>query len=373
MSNKKSKSELWTIISCIVLGCILIASRYIFRTFFDDLFNKGTHLSDIIFIFTTIVCFFLLWYYIDTNVSKGVNTFHQTGQNISNLFKWLFSVNGLFVLLIFAVVALVFFIIRRGNDETNDVQLQLISVTLTITLSALIPTMISRIVTKNQLNDIIEQKLETELVKYKTSLYSIRKDKGHASRMSAVLLEQMSDPKGSFVEIQTCQNNAAWSIGWASDAIIQYVLIRDVYSNAIKNSAACLNIIYKSAHHIKCDDTGQIMSEIKPRDLKSLITMHSLILQSGLADIIQEDANQQRLGLDFVDANKSPLLAEAKWQMMIESLEIIEKAFYRKYQNQKNVKPIDFSNFCAISGMPGDFNEELNAHAKRIIIEMLKA
>lgn len=371
MSKKDNLKRMILLGTCLFIGCLIIALRFfILKPFFDD-FLSGKFLTDTAFIIATILFLFLIWYYVDTYWSKGVSIFHQAGKDVSHILVWLFSVNGLFVLLISAVIALVVFIIRCGNIPGNDMQLQLISVTLTITLSALIPTMISRIVTKNQLNEIIEQKLETELEKYKTSLYSIRKDKGHASRMSAVLLEQMSDLNGDEAKIQTCQNNAAWSIGWASDAIIQYVLIRDVYSNAIKNSAACLNIIYKSAHHIQ-KDNGLIKSEIKPRDLKSLITMHSLILKSGLVDILQEDANRQRQDSNCADGNNNPLLEFGEWSELIKSIETIEKAFYNKYLKQNNSKPIDFSNFCTITGMTAEFNDELNSYAVGIIKDILK-
>lgn len=357
-------------IPCVFLGIFLIVFRYIFKTFFDNLI-AGYYCADVIYITIIVLGLFLIWYYIDNNKSRGVNSFHQVGKDISDLIKWIFSVNGLFVLLICAVIALVGFVIQHKGSNDNDVQLQLISVTLTITLSALIPTMISRIVTKNQLNDIIEQKLEAELAKYKSSLYNIRKDKGHASRMSAVLLEQMSESNNTPKDEQTCQNNAAWSIGWASDAIIQYVLIRDDYSNAIKNSAACLNIIYRSAHHIILEDSGKIKSDIKLRDLKSLTTMHSLILQSGIADILQEEANQQRQQEDIISGNESNvLLSHEEFPSMIDSIEIIERAFYQKYMSNPKATPIILSNFCSITGMSAEFNKELNTYAERIIKAM---
>lgn len=375
--NSVQRNLPWVL--CLFAGCAIIISRYVFRSFFDRFFS-GDYLSDIVFVLATIIIFYLIWYYVDSCRLQGAKLYHQIGSDISSLFKWFFSVNGLFVLLVSAVIAVVVFIIVRSSDKSFGGELQLISVTLTITLSALIPTMISRIVTRNQLNDIIEQKLEAELIKYKTSLFNIRRDKGHASRMSAVLLEQMSDFKGSPEETQTGQNNAAWSIGWASDAIIQYILIRDVYSNALKNSAACLNIIYKAGHKIKSDSDGLIKSTIKPRDIKSLVTMHALLEQSGLKELLLEEATKQAEQLeekvnmqqedDSTGDNTSPLLTSETNSLESDSLKKIEQAFYKKYLSQRGSKDIDFSNFCTISGMSAEFNEKLNSSAAGIIKEM---
>lgn len=305
-----------------------------------------------------IVTFFLLGYYIERiRRNNGNQILSQIGHDLSKVLEWIFSVNGLFVILVGSVIAIVVFIITKNNNAGSEGELQLLSITLTITLSALIPTMISRIVTKNQLNEIIEGKLDTELSKYKASLNSIRKDKGHASRMSAVLLEQMASTHSEHEQRQ--QDNAAWAIGWASDAIIQYVLIRDVYSNALKNSASCINIIYKATNHINSEDKHGI---IKPQDLKSIITMHSLIEQYGLIERLAREASEQREKDNFTKAEKNSI---ADMNNLASTLENIEKIFYNKYKDQSH-NDIDFSNFCTITGMGPDFNEELNRCAKRI-------
>lgn len=296
----------------------------------------------------------------------------QIGLDLGRFISWLFSVNGLFLLLVGAVISVVAFIIKQSGStgNNNEYELQLLSITLTVTLSTLIPTMISRIVTKNQLNDIIDQKLDTELLKYKTSLNNIRRDKGHASRMSAVLLEQMADSTGRDAEhIQTCQDNAAWAIGWASDAIIQYVLIRDVYTNALKNSAACINIIYKAAKHIKTEQ-DKIKSNIKLGDLKSLVTMHSLIEQCGLIENLQKESLEQRSQeQDEFSDSEDCLLPYQKDFQLIDAIQNIEKAFYSRLKEQSG-KSINFSNFCTITGMSAEFNEVLNRYAERVIMQM---
>lgn len=305
-----------------------------------------------------IVTFFLLGYYIERiRRNNGNQILSQIGHDLSKVLLWIFSVNGLFVILVGSVIAVVVFIITKNHNAGNDSELQLLSITLTITLSALIPTMISRIVTKNQLNEIIEGKLDAELSKYKASLNNIRKDKGHASRMSAVLLEQMASTHSEHEERR--QDNAAWAIGWASDAIIQYVLIRDVYSNALKNSASCINIIYKATNHINAEDKHSI---IKPQDLKSIITMHSLIEQYGLIERLEREASEQREKDKFTIANENTI---AKIDNLTSTLENIEKIFYNNYKDQSH-NDIDFSNFCTITGMASDFNEELNRCAKHI-------
>lgn len=316
------------------------------------------------------VAFFLCGYYVDITIKKGVNGFWgiltQIGQDLSKLLSWLFSVNGLFVLLVGAVISGVVFIVLHRSESTNDVGIQGLTITLTLTLAALIPILISRIVAKNQLNEIIEQKLDKELLRYKASLTNIRRDKGHASRMSASLLEQMADFSSSTAADR--EKNAAWSIGWAADAIIQYVLIRDEYSNALIRSAECISIIRRVANkhlHVssgpETPSPSEIQTRIKPRDLKSILTMHSLLVHYGLVGILnnrvlnylyQEDENSRSNPVDSFSLEN-----------LLTNVEVL---FYSKYKEQ-NEKEINFSSFCSITGMPADFNIELNKLAVVIV------
>lgn len=373
----------WIII--LFLASAIIAIRFIFSSFWDSIFKKE-NACDIFLVIGVIVSSLLMGTYIEKikqNRLRRIPT--QIGLDLGSVFSWLFSVNGLFVLLVGSVITVVIYIIKKSGSNNNYNDLQLLTITLTVTLSALIPTMISRIVTKNQLNDIIEQKLDTELIKYKTTLINIRRDKGHSSRMSAVLLEQMAGSKASDDQFhQICQDNAAWSIGWASEAIIQYMLIRDVYNNALKNSAACINVINKAANHITkisvtsgTSETSEIpktaekiVSNINLRDLKSVLTMHSLIDKCGLIESLEKEATEQRKQ-EKVEFNNSKggLIEYKKYDLkLIELLTIIEDEFYSCFLEKK--QDINFSNFCTITGMTEDFNDDLNRYAERIINQM---
>lgn len=353
-----------------MMGLSLVVVRFVFESFWNRVFSKE-NITEIVLVISIVVAGFLFGYYFDWMKQKGVRRIHtQIGKDIGRGLSWLFSVNGLFLVLVASVVAVVFLIVKQSGAGAGGDKLQLLSITLTITLSALIPTMISRIVARNQLNEIIDQKLDSELQKYKAQLFNIRRDKGHASRMSAVLLEQMADSSVPGAKQQICQDNAAWSIGWASDAIIQYVLIRDVYANAVKNSAACLNIINKAASHITLENE-MILSNIKLSDLKSILTMHSLIEQCNLTDSLQGEAIIQRKDVKVGDENNtSCLLAYNKEFNLLNSLETIEKAFYRKMVKQATT--LNFNGFCSITGMPTEFNDELNKYAEQIIHQMQK-
>lgn len=219
----------------------------------------------------------LLFSYLHKN--RTIDLLQDAGEGVAKLLSWLFSVNGLFLLLVGSILALVVFILENQelfkSDEVNS--LQLITVVLTLVCSTLIPTMISRIIAKSQLDEIIEGKMENEFEKYRSTLFSIRRDKGHASRMSAVLLEQLAASKDANNDPDLgAKENAAWAVGWASDAIIQYLLIKDNYDNALKNSADCFLVISKAISHLVSSDS-LLSGKIKFNDFKTLLTMHSLL------------------------------------------------------------------------------------------------
>lgn len=299
-------------------------------------------------------------------------TWHvEVGYQASRLLSWLFSVKGLFVLLVFAVLWLVTFMITNAVELTNDGSnsvLQLLTVTLTVALSTLIPTMVSRMVSRNQLQDIVEQQFESELQKYKTSLNEIRKDKGHSCRMSAVLLEQWahSNMKGDNKTI--ARDYAAWAIGWASSAITQYLLIQQQYENARKHSAFCLNVINKAASDI--EGNGQRIN-IKFSDFQSLVTMHALIKYYNLVLPLQEKAIELRYKDPFQEINQNAIV---EWRSNTADFQELFKKVESLLYSQLEEKDKDFvrSGFCSITGMTKEFNDQLDLYVKEIVKTLKK-
>lgn len=274
-----------------------------------------------------LICLVSFYYDNDKTNTKKMRglCLHKTGYDITCLLSWLFSADGLFSILVGAILLLIIFFICNFNN-IKDNQLQLTALTLTISLSALIPSLISRIVAKNQLNDIIEDKLEKELNKFKTSLYDIRKDKGHSCRMSATLLYQNAKRSDS----EEKRTNAIWSIGWAAEGIIQYLLIRDQYSNAGNRINECGERIYESYQLLDLPDGNPIKRE----NVISVITMYALNKYYCLGDNI---GNADIRG--------------------------IAKVFYLSRENESDISGAS----CRITGMPDDFNRDIEAEVDEII------
>ncbi len=263
-------------------------------------------------------------------VDKHKTLFGKVGYDITHVFSWIFSANGLLFLIGGVTISFVVFIMTKWNNLTTgggSDKVQLTAFTLTISLSALIPSLIAKIVAKNQLNDIIDDKLEKELDKFKTSLYNIRKDKGHSCRMSAALLLQNAEILKGEEKIK----NATWSIGWASEAIIQYLLIKDKYPHALKRIEECGKYIYRANNILS---TSPRISSIKSEYMISILTMYALNKLFCFGDTIG-NANINQIAKDFYN--------------------------YRD-------KNKDFtSSSCRITGMGDEFNKKLESEVDTII------
>lgn len=367
----KSKKTIWICFSIILFITCLLAIWKVWSCLksrhFDIIINN---IDFIIFLSVVIPIVLLLIYYFG-KIRRGARQESfagKIGYDISRLLGWFFSANGLLLVIVVVIVYIAVNIIYKVQSKDGGNELQLLSITMTITLSTLIPTLISRIVARNQLNDIIEKKIDTELSNYKTSLSDIRKGKGHASRMSAEFLEQISrghkDPKA--------QDNAAWSIGWASDAVIQYILIHKEYGNYMKNSASCLNIINRAANHIffkdKDKDKGEVACRVKFNDLKSLTTMYALIKMYRLADLFTTEAIKQRANDSYTPQPEgaNALCDYSKDLFDLEEvLDSIGQAFYNSLNPKETAEVVE--SFCSITGQSDDFNKELGRFVKDII------
>ncbi len=303
----------------------------------------------------------LLIYYFNEFQSKKKGIFEQIGYDISNLIAWIFSVNGLFALLVCTVIVLVGYMITQAKDlshsGSSDV-LQLLTVTLTVALSTLIPTLVSRMVSRNQVHELVEKKVDGEVEKYKTSLNEIRKDKGHSCRMSATMLEQLAH---SNINKLDTTYYAAWSIGWAASAIIQYLLILPHYENARKNSAYCLNVINKAGNDIKTDATANV----KFSDFQSFLTMHALMTHYNLILPLQSEAIAMRSD-DSFESSKGGVV---QWEKQVAAFDDIFIAIESWLYNhlEENDKRAVRPGFCQITGMQKEFNDQLDKYVIDII------
>lgn len=249
---------------------------------------------------------------------------------------WLVTVDGIFALLTAAIVAALAKVTICGDSGKFELQ----TIAIIVAISALIPSMISKIIAKNQIKEIVDEKFEKELSKFNASLLDIRREKGHSSRMSATLLNQMAGVSTSDKEKL---QNAAWSIGWASDAIIQYLLVMPHYSNALKRCSECIDIIQRD-YDIISGDKKSFTDDIKlhARDLVRLVIMHSLLELLGHNDI---------KGIEYSVVDVPDLLQD------------IEVIFSQHIEGGATIS----SNRCTITGKPEDFNKEIQEKAKTII------
>ena len=287
----------------------------------------------------------------------------KIGYDLTQMFSWLFPADALLVILVGAVLILVIFVIFNITESCcNENKIELTALTLTITMSTLIPFLISRIVAKSHLDEIIEKKLETELNNFKTSLYGIRRDKGHSCRMSAELLCQSAS-----AEIKNNKVNAIWSIGWASEAITQYLLIRDKYNNAKERIIECLESIYKAYKIIK-DHKGSV----KHRDIISLLTMYSLLKRYCMLDdikdsVIEKKKKEYKKAIEeegkVKDKDKIEEIINKRIEDEIVPIEYILQYFYKNREEKKKLS----GSLCRITGMPNDFNREIESEAESTI------
>lgn len=304
-----------------------------------------------------VICIWL-YYFRKESLKKYDSKYEKIGSDLIFLFSWFFSVEGLLLVLVGATVAFIVVVINNFCNIGSE-KLQLTAFTLNLALCTLIPTLISRMVAKSHLDEIIEKKLEKELNNFKTSLYGIRRDKGHSCRMSAELLYQNAEKGGNV-------RNAIWSIGWASEAITQYLLIKDDYINAKERVMECLENIYKSYEVIN----GK-KNEIKHRDLVSVLTMYSLLNHfCWVEDMERSVREKQRKELlkemNITSGRTEPEIEteiEEKIKKKVIPLTNIIQYFYDNREDKTKVSGYA----CRITGMNGRFNKKIESEANNII------
>lgn len=372
MDEKEKKISPWYLYLIYTIGLLLlIGSRFIFKCWWENVFWCKYSRAVLFTFLIIIVCILASSYISKVKKNKGDGSvFSQIGQDVSNLVIKLFSLDGLIFLLVCAVISGVVYIILNSATPPSNDDLQWLSLTLTLTLAALIPTLITRIVTKNQINEIVDEKVSIELRKYQTSINIIKRSKAHSCRMSAILLEHIADYQKEEELI-----DAAWSIGWASYAVIQYITLRDNYPSAKDHSAECIATIYQAKiDHLdkrnnsdNNDHNPNSPILYQSRDLKSLIKMHSLIRQFGLVDELEKKA---------INVLKKKTVLKTcefyeRYNLILEDLlHNIEIEFYMNLDNPEQLR-ISRS-YYTIDEMPDEFNNQLDKMAKAIVKEILE-
>lgn len=277
---------------------------------------------------------------------------YKIGEDLSKILSWFFSANGLLFILAITIVSLIVFIMCNFDSLAKSEgkgDLQLIAITITISLSAIIPAVISKILARGEIVSIIEDKLKQELKEYDISLYNLRRDKAHASRMSAVFLFQLASQQKELAlgkdsesinkdNLQLALKNATWSVGWASVAVSQYILVRDQEPEADTLCKELMNEYFSKYENLitECLESYDNDKEIfRSRDFTSLVIMHALIKHFRYLKSYEETISK------------------------------LEKLFVK--ENPDNLH-IDID--CSVLGLGKESKEELTKLTKRIVAHL---
>lgn len=174
--------------------------------------------------------------------------------------KSIFSLDFLLAtLFLFTIILIEYCVTQKGNIE-------LTILTVSFTLAAIIPYLVGRTIAKNEVDNIIEDKFNKRFQDiadtYNTSINSLRRSNAHYRRIAASLLAKQTE------------NDKEWAIGWAAEAILSYLLIKDTYEKADEYAEECGKIITEI-----CDESFTVSSnsskDVHERTLKSILTMHA--------------------------------------------------------------------------------------------------
>lgn len=289
------------------------------------------------------------FYFREDGTKRNESTWDKIGGDIARIFSWLFSVNGFLFIILCAIVALIiFFICRFSGCCCGDVknELELTALTLTISLAAIIPTIITKIVAEKEIDKKIDERHKIYETSLTNHMHIILKETAHSSRMFAVLLYQMASLQKKSGDFEDALKKTFWSIGWGSKAITQYLIIKDGYSNALELSNELLNEhLLESIKEIESCESEIIKTNpnweeekknknlLRRRDLKSVFQAHALMKKYNVLDNVDND---------------------------LDNLEVLLSG-YLKIGDFPNAKE------CKIKEKDDDFNEELEEKADNII------
>ena len=176
--------------------------------------------------------------------------------------KSIFSLDFLLaILFLFTIFLIDYCITQNGNIE-------LTILTVSFTLAAIIPYLVGRTIAKNEVDNIIEDKFnkrfQTIADTYNTSINSLRRSNAHYRRIAASLLSKQS------------KEDQEWAIGWAAEAILSYLLIKDTYEKADEYAEEHAEGCGKIIDSLKTEDSKTKNSkDVHERTLKSVLTMHA--------------------------------------------------------------------------------------------------
>lgn len=346
--------------NCIACFLCIIIEFFVFLSF-DYIDNCGKFIFSSLLAILSLVgigllflsaCSLLYYYFSDDTIKDLGTLLKKIGQDITHIFSWLFSVNGFLFIILCAIVALVCFFICRFwgicgcNSGNNNSELDLTALTLTIALAAIIPAIITKIVNKSEIESITNEKINERFEQFNATLFAIRKDKAHEGRMSASLLYEFANLQEKTAtspeDYKLAIKNAAWSIGWASTAIGNYLNIKNEYKKSLEfinelfdiYIIPCKNLIQPIIPKINL--TNEEKNEyFKQRDLRSIIIMHALIKHYGYP---------------------------TGYETVITNLE----QFFMENNPNINLSNID----CQIFGMNDEFNKRIKKIGDDIIIEL---
>lgn len=113
-------------------------------------------------------------------------------------------------------------------DSNNYMALILTLVTLCVSLSAVIPYIVGKSISKFEIKNVVEDLYAKDKhdvsVKYRENVNMLLASEAHLSRVTAYELLTMIPPVGSKSPSSNVKlTNSVWAIGWASKALIRYI------------------------------------------------------------------------------------------------------------------------------------------------------
>lgn len=96
--------------------------------------------------------------------------------------------------------------VQNGYDQFGTF---LAMFTILLTLPTVIPYLISKSITRHDLQEMFDNEFEKRLDSYNLTLEGIKRVEGHSARMTGYILSQLNDH--------------SWAIGWISQALIKYI------------------------------------------------------------------------------------------------------------------------------------------------------
>lgn len=181
-------------------------------------------------------------------------------------------------------------------DSNNYMALILTLVTLCVSLSAVIPYIVGKSISKFEIKNVVEDLYAKDKhdvsVKYRESVNMLLASEAHLSRVTAYELLTMIPPVGSKSPSSNVMlTNSIWAIGWASKALIRYITSCNSENYGSYKGFACELLSY-----INKASGGGFEGDIDKNNLK--------IAKRSFLDLLNAIVYNETLYKEFLDHNQ---------------------------------------------------------------------